>query len=93
MRDKDREVLDKLEVKSDEGPERFAVKRVDYRPVAPAPVSPVNAGKAPRGDRWQETLARDPWVQEALSLVLDMGASKRPAPGASNMPPAAKKAP
>jgi carboxyl-terminal processing protease len=93
MRDKDREVLDKLEVKSDEGPERFAVKRVDYRPVAPVPVAPANAGKAPRGDRWQETLARDPWVQEALNLVLDMGASKRAVPGGGNVAPAAKKAP
>ena len=35
LRDKDYEALDKLEIKSDDGPVRFAVKRVDYRPVAP----------------------------------------------------------
>jgi carboxyl-terminal processing protease len=74
MRDKDHAVLDKLDIKSDEGPQRFAVKRVDYRPVAPAPVAPARAGKPPRGDRWQETLARDPWVEESLHLVQDMGA-------------------
>jgi carboxyl-terminal processing protease len=73
LRDKDHEVLDKLELKQDSGPERFSVKRVEYRPqVAAAPVPPTRAAK-PQPDRWQETLARDPWVEEALHLLTDMG--------------------
>jgi carboxyl-terminal processing protease len=73
QRDKDHEALDKLEIKSEDGPERFSLKRVDYRPVAPAPVAPARAAKAPGQDPWQKALVRDPWVEEALHLLLDMG--------------------
>jgi carboxyl-terminal processing protease len=73
QRDQDREALDKLDAKLDEGPERFSVKLVEYRPVAPNPVAPARESSRPRVDRWKESLAHDPWVQESLNLLLDMG--------------------
>jgi hypothetical protein len=77
-RDKDKAELEKLDAKLDEGPERFSVKLVDYRPVAPSPSAPARESSKTRVDKWQENLARDPWVEEALNLVLDM--SKKVAP-------------
>jgi carboxyl-terminal processing protease len=98
LRDKDREALDKLDIKLENGPERFSVKRVDYRPVAVpppppvAPVAPARASTHPRLDQWQANLAHDPWVEEGLRLVLDMGekagakAAGKPAPRANVAP-------
>jgi carboxyl-terminal processing protease len=80
LRDKDREALEKLDAKLDEGPERFSVKLVDYRPVAPEPAAPARESSQKRVDKWKETLARDPWVEEALHLLGEMGQS----PAASN---------
>jgi carboxyl-terminal processing protease len=78
LRDKDREALDKLDAKLDEGPERFSVKLVEYRPMAPSPAAPARESSRGRVDRWKETLARDPWVEETLHLLDDMA---RQAPG------------
>jgi carboxyl-terminal processing protease len=72
LRDKDREALDKLDAKLDEGPERFAVKLVEYRPVAPNPAAPARESSRQRVDKWKDTLARDPWVEETLHLLADM---------------------
>lgn len=72
QRDKDRQALDALDAKLDEGPERFSVKLVEYRPVAPNPVAPARESSRPRVDRWKEALAHDPWVEETLNLLMDM---------------------
>jgi carboxyl-terminal processing protease len=78
LRDEDRQALDKLDAKLEEGPERFSVKLVEYRPVAPSPVAPARESSRKRVDKWKDTLARDPWVQETLRLLADM---RRPAAG------------
>jgi carboxyl-terminal processing protease len=80
QRDKDREALDRLDAKLDEGPERFSVKLVEYRPVAPNPAAPARESSRQRVDKWKDTLARDPWVEETLHLLADMERSAA-APG------------
>jgi carboxyl-terminal processing protease len=78
QREKDREALESLDAKLAQGPERFSVKLVDYRPVAPSLAAPAREPSRPRVDKWKETLAHDPWVEESLYLLLDM-AEKKPA--------------
>ena len=77
QRDKDRERLEQLDAKLDEGPERVSVKLVDYRPSAPVLETPSRKASGGRVDKWKETLAHDPWVEEALRLLGDMGVATK----------------
>jgi carboxyl-terminal processing protease len=72
QRKKDEESLDALDPKLEDGPERFAVKLINYRPDEPAEPTPARKGGAVRVDKWKETLGHDPWVEEALFLLTDM---------------------
>jgi carboxyl-terminal processing protease len=83
QREKDREALEKLDPKLDDGPARFEVKPFEYRPselteadkVREAEQREKNAkknGEEKREARWEDTLAHDPWVEEALRLLGDM---------------------
>lgn len=79
QRDKDREALDKLDAKLEDGPERFSVKLVDYRPVAPRPDAPARESSPKRVDKWKDALAHDPWVEETLHVLADMGSGRKTA--------------
>jgi len=78
QRDKDRETLEQLDAKLDEGPDRVTVKLVDYRPTAPVVETPAGKKTGGRADKWKETLAHDPWVEETLRLLGDMGPANKP---------------
>jgi carboxyl-terminal processing protease len=84
QREKDRETLDTLDPKLEDGPARFEVKPLEYRSDAP-PVAAVKTGDSQPATRvikadgkrevkWEDTLARDPWVEEALRLLAEMAA-------------------
>jgi carboxyl-terminal processing protease len=74
-RAKDKEELERLDPKADEGPERFQVAMVEYRPKnQPSADTGKRAGGATRVDRWKQTLAHDPWVAESLQVLADMNA-------------------
>jgi carboxyl-terminal processing protease len=86
QREKDKATLEKLDPKLEDGPPRFEVKPMEYRSDAP----PVEAAKSvdanghervlksdgKREVRWEDTLAHDPWVEEALRLLADMVSGK-----------------
>jgi carboxyl-terminal processing protease len=72
QRKKDKEELEKLDPKLEDGPERFEVKLINYRPEEPVAPTPARKGSAVRVDKWKETLAHDPWVEESLFLLSDM---------------------
>lgn len=78
QRKKDEEALAALDPKLDKGPERFKVKLINYRPEEPIAPTPARKGSAVRVDKWTETLARDPWVEETLFLLSDMAGDKSP---------------
>ncbi len=77
QRDKDRDELEKLDPKLDEGTARFSVETVDYRPSVPNPADARPASSS-RIERWQETLAHDPWIEETLFLLAEMTSSQSP---------------
>lgn len=79
QRDKDRETLEQLDAKLDEGPDRVSVKLVEYRPSAPVAESPARKATGGRVDKWKETLAHDPWVEESLRLLADMAVAGKSA--------------
>ncbi len=72
QRKKDEESLEKLDPKLEAGPERFAVKLIQYRAEDAVKPAPARKGGAKRVDKWKQTLAHDPWVEEALFLLSDM---------------------
>jgi carboxyl-terminal processing protease len=82
QRDKDREELEKLDPKLDEGAARFSVETVDYRPSVIPPGTDARPASSTRIERWQETLAHDPWIQETLFLLAEMTGSQAPAKAA-----------
>jgi len=77
-RKKDKELLDTVRPKLDEGKPRFEVVPVeDPAAAAPKPAGDKQNDKV-RGrlDKWQGDLARDPWLEEALRVIEDMKPSK-----------------
>jgi carboxyl-terminal processing protease len=76
QRKKDKDELEKLDPKLEDGPSRFKVEIVDYRPSAqPAEAAPANPARKTSEDKaqkWEEALSKDPWVEEALNLLGDM---------------------
>ncbi len=76
QREKDRELLETMDPKLDEGPDRFEVKLVDYRPSVPSDSERTRKASGERIDRWQESLSHDPWLEEALWLLSDMGTTR-----------------
>lgn len=82
QRTQDKERLEALDPKLEDGPARFTVKLVDYhRADAQEDTKSTRKGAGARVDKWKETLAHDPWVEEALFLLSDMGpapATKKP---------------
>jgi carboxyl-terminal processing protease len=77
-RTKERNELDQLDPKVDEGPERFQVAMLEYRPAEPSPETTKRAGGATHVDRWKQTLAHDPWVAESLQVLADMNVRNAP---------------
>lgn len=65
----DEKAIEAVALKLDEGPTRFKVEEVSYGPKAPG-ADDERIQK--RLERWRESLARDPWVEEALHLVREM---------------------
>jgi carboxyl-terminal processing protease len=91
QRKKDKEELEKLDPKLDEGPTRFKVEVVEYRPSAKpetAPPSPTRKTSEDEPEKWEDALGRDPWVEEALNLLGDMSLN----PGLAKNAPAPAKA-
>jgi carboxyl-terminal processing protease len=72
-REKERAQLETLDPKLDEGPKRFSVQLLDYRPQAESPATREAAKTSI--DRWTDGLAHDPWLEEALHLIDDMRAA------------------
>jgi carboxyl-terminal processing protease len=70
QRKKDRKALEDLDLKLEEGDERFSVQAVEYRPDQAD--EKVRAAADKRLAGWKKTLARDPWLEEALYLLADM---------------------
>lgn len=77
QREQDKKALEELDPKLDEGPPRFSLELVSYgtgEKAAPKNKAEAAESKGPRSrsERWQESLVRDPWVEEALRLLADM---------------------
>ena len=85
-RKKDKELLDSVRPKLDEGKARFEVVPVDDPTVAPRPGEKPNDKVKGRLDKWRDDLARDPWLEEALRVAEDM----RPATNVAASPGAKK---
>ncbi len=85
-RKKDKELLDSVRPKLDEGKARFEVVPVDDPTVAPRPGEKPNDKVKGRLDKWRDDLARDPWLEEALRVAEDM----RPATNVAASPAAKK---
>jgi carboxyl-terminal processing protease len=69
QRERQRAELDAASPKLDESPKRFSVVPLDE----PAPVAAGSNGKKDsRVAKWRDNLARDPWVDESLSVLGDM---------------------
>jgi carboxyl-terminal processing protease len=60
--------LDGVDAKLSDGPARFSVKPINYSKSPP----PQDKKLKKRLQQWQDDLAHDPWVQEALNVVDDM---------------------
>jgi carboxyl-terminal processing protease len=95
QRKKDKDELEKLDPKLEDGPSRFKVEVVEYRPSA-APAAEASAPPSPtrktstdddKPQKWEEALGKDPWVEEALNLLGDMTLN----PGLAKTAPAGKK--
>jgi len=84
LRKQDRDALEELDPKLDEGTPRFSVQIVEYRPHVDVPQG-TRPAPSTRIDRWSETLAHDPWVEEALFLAADMTATALPTPKAKSI--------
>ncbi len=76
QRSKDKEVLEALDLKLEDGPARLTVKLVDYRPEDKEQVQQPARKGATRVDKWKNNLAHDPWVEEAVFLLSDMAGTQ-----------------
>lgn len=65
--DQQKKQLEALDPKLDDAPERFKVTPVTYRKPDPAAVDDDK--------KWTKSLARDPWLEEALHVLQDMAAA------------------
>ncbi len=74
QREKDKQALESLDPKLNDGPARLTVKVVNYRPEEQVEAQPTRKGTT-RVDKWKENLAHDPWVEEAVFLLGDMAGS------------------
>lgn len=72
----DKEQLDKLDPKLEEGEARFDVKVVNYGPSKPTASGEVRKDTGERIKKWREQLAHDPWLQEALHIMQTMTVAK-----------------
>ena len=77
QRKNDEETLEKLDPKLEDGPDRFAVKLINYRAEDAVEATPARKNGPKRVDKWKESLAHDPWVEEALFLLTDMAGPQK----------------
>ena len=71
-READEKALEALDPKLDEQPTHFRVEVIKYRPEKKAPKMSARVDTGERLKKWQESLARDPWIAESLHLIHDM---------------------
>lgn len=80
-RKKNKEALDAADPKISESKPRFKVVPVDDGQPKPTPPLPTDKDKdkgkkKSRLDKWSDDLARDPWVEESIKVLGDMGSKK-----------------
>lgn len=76
-RDEEKAALEAVDPKLSEGKPRFEVVVVGGEAKKPAKGNSADEAIRARLDEWQKSLARDPFVEEALHLLDDMAAAKK----------------
>ena len=67
-----RDALEAVSPDVTEMPVKLGVKTIDD-PAAPPPVAPGPGGKTDdRAQKWRDSLARDPWLDETVNVLADM---------------------
>ncbi len=71
-RKEQRAALEAVSPETTEMPVKLGVKSIDD-PAAPPPVAPGPGGKTDdRAQKWRDSLARDPWLDETVNVLADM---------------------
>ncbi len=71
-RKEQRAALEAVSPETTELPIKLGVKTIDD-PAAPPPVAPGPGGKTDdRAQKWRDSLARDPWLDETVNVLADM---------------------
>ena len=68
-REQDEKDLERVTLKLDDGPSRLAVSEVSYGPPS---ATDQDARMEKRVRAWRDNLSRDPWLEEAVLVMLDM---------------------